>query len=139
MLEFKELYSEVPCIARPGQINARDNEDFIKAVKQTGRKQWIIAGVVTEVCVTFPAITALEESFEVFVVTHASGTFNMATGEAAWSPMAADSAPLMTRFAVARELHRDWRNDVEGLGTLFSNHLPAYRKLTTSANARSTS
>ena len=39
----------------------------------------IIAGVVTEVCVAFPALSALEEGFEVFVVTDASGTFNEVT------------------------------------------------------------
>ena len=38
----------------------------------------------------------------------------------------------MSWFGVACELHRDWRNDIEGLGTLFSNHLPAYRNLITS-------
>lgn len=36
---------------------------------------------------------------------------------------------LMTWFGVAAELHRDWRNDVEGLGALFSNHIPDYRNL----------
>ena len=35
----------------------------------------------------------------------------------------------MSWFGIACELHRDWRNDIEGLGTLFSNHLPAYRCL----------
>jgi hypothetical protein len=38
----------------------------------------------------------------------------------------------MTWFGVACELHRDWRNDIEGLGTLFANHLPSYRCLITS-------
>lgn len=37
----------------------------------------------------------------------------------------------MTWFAVACELHRDWRNDIEGLGALF-NHIPDYRNLITS-------
>ena len=45
--ELKEMFPEAPYIARPGQINAWDNEDFVKAVKATGRKQIIIAGVVT--------------------------------------------------------------------------------------------
>lgn len=49
MPELKELFPEVPNIARPGNINAWDNEDFVKAVKATGKKQLIIAGVVTEV------------------------------------------------------------------------------------------
>lgn len=130
--ELKETFPEAPYIARPGQINAWDNADFVRAVKATGRKQLIIAGVVTEVCVAFPALSAIEEGFEVFVVTDASGTFNALTRDSAWDRMSAAGAQLMTWFAVACELHRDWRNDIEGLGTLFSNHIPDYRNLITS-------
>jgi nicotinamidase-related amidase len=130
--ELKQLFPDAPFVPRPGQINAWDNEDFVKAVKATGKKQLLIAGVVTEVCVAFPALSALAEGFEVFVVTDASGTFNELTRDAAWSRMVEAGAQLMTWFGVACELHRDWRNDVEGLGTLFSNHLPDYRNLITS-------
>jgi nicotinamidase-related amidase len=132
MPELKELFPDAPYIARPGNINAWDNPDFVAAVRATGRKQLIIAGVVTEVCVAFPALSAIEEGFEVFVVTDASGTFNLTTREAAWARMAAAGAQLMSWFGVACELHRDWRNDIEGLGTLFSNHIPDYRNLITS-------
>jgi nicotinamidase-related amidase len=127
--ELKEIFPEAPFIPRPGQINAWDNDDFVAAVKATGRKQLIIAGVVTEVCVAFPTLSALAEDFDVFVVTDASGTFNEITQQSAWQRMAAQGAQLMTWFGVACELHRDWRNDVEGLGQLFSNHIPDYRNL----------
>lgn len=130
--ELKALFPDAPYIARPGQINAWDNEDFVKAVKATGKKQLIIAGVVTEVCVAFPALSALAEDFEVFVITDASGTFNALTRDAAWDRMSQAGAQLMTWFGMACELHRDWRNDIEGLGALFSNHIPDYRNLMTS-------
>ena len=130
--ELKEIFPKAPFIPRPGQINAWDNEDFLKAVKATGRKQLVIAGVVTEVCVAFPALSAIAEGYEVFVVTEASGTFNEVTRDAAWERMAAAGVQLMTWFGAACELHRDWRNDVEGLGALFSNHIPDYRNLITS-------
>ncbi|MEX5590795.1 isochorismatase family protein, partial [Pseudomonas urmiensis] len=107
----------------------------VKAVKATGKKQLIIAGVVTEVCVAFPALAALEEEFEVFVVTDASGTFNEMTRDAAHDRMSRAGAQLMTWFGVACELHRDWRNDIEGLAALCSNHIPDYRNLMTSYNA----
>ena len=132
--ELKAQFPDAPYIARPGQINAWDNEDFLNAVKATGKKQLIIAGVVTEVCVAFPALSALEEGFEVFVITDASGAFNAMTRDAAWQRMTAAGAQLMTWFGAACELHRDWRNDIEGLGTLFSNHIPDYRNLITSYN-----
>lgn len=132
--EIKEMFPDAPYIARPGQINAWDNEDFVNAVKATGKKQLLVAGIVTEVCVAFPTLSALEEGYEVFVVTDASGTFNQTTREAAWSRMASAGAQLVTWFGAACELHRDWRNDVEGLGALFSNHLPNYRCLINSYN-----
>ncbi len=130
--ELKEQFPDAPYIARPGNINAWDNEDFVNAVKATGKKQLIIAGVVTEVCVAFPALSAIEEGFEVFVVADASGTFDPITRDAAWRRMEQAGVQMMTWFGVACELHRDWRNDIEGLGTLFSNHIPDYRNLMTS-------
>ena len=135
MSELKATFPEAPYIARPGQINAWDNEEVVKAVKATGKKQLIIAGIVTEVCVAFPALSAIEEGYEVFVVTDASGTFNEVTRHSAWGRMSAAGAQLMTWFGVACELHRDWRNDVEGLATLFANHIPDYRNLINSHKA----
>jgi len=134
--ELKETFPDAPLIARPGQINAWDNEDFVRAIKDTGRKQLIIAGVVTDVCVAFPTLSALEAGYEVFVVTDASGTFNETVRHAAWSRMAAAGAQLMGWFSVASELHRDWRNDIEGLGNLLSSHIPNYRNLITSYMAK---
>jgi len=128
--ELKEKFPKAPFIPRPGQTNAWDNEDFVK-----GKKQLIIAGVVTEVCVAFPALSALVEGYEVFVVTDASGTFDEITRRSAWDRMSAAGAQLMTWFGVACELHRDWRNDVEGLGKLFATHIPDYRNLMTAYTA----
>ena len=135
--ELKELFPNAPYIARPGQINAWDNEDFVEAVKATGKSQLIVAGVVTDVCVAFVALSALEAGYEVFVVTDASGTFDEAIRAAAWERMSQAGVQLVNWFAVACELHRDWRNDIEGLGNLLSNHIPLYRGLMTSYAALS--
>lgn len=135
MPELKEAFPDAPYIARPGQINAWDNEDFVKAIKDTGRTQLIIAGVVTEVCVAFPALSALEEGFEVFVATDASGTFNPITRDAAWDRVSKAGAQLLSWFGIACELHRDWRNDMEGLAKLCTDHIPDYANLMNSYNA----
>ncbi|GAB3480785.1 isochorismate family cysteine hydrolase YcaC [Azotobacter salinestris] len=127
--ELKAMFPEAPYIPRPGQINAWDNADFVDAIKATGRRQLIIAGVVTDVCVAFPTLSALAEGFEVFVVTDASGTFNPVVREAALNRMSQAGAQLMNWFAVGCELHRDWRNDIEGFGGLLGSHLPAYANL----------
>jgi len=86
-------------------------------------------------CVVFPALSALEEGYEVFIITDASGTFNEITLHAAWSRMIAAGAQFITWFGAASELHRDWRNDVERLGTLLANHIPDYRSLINSYTA----
>ncbi|QIO05878.1 isochorismate family cysteine hydrolase YcaC [Acinetobacter shaoyimingii] len=133
--ELKALFPDAPYIARPGQINAWDNEDFVKAVKATGKKQLIIAGVVTEVCVAFPALCALNAGYEVFVVTDASGTFNEITRYSAWGRMQQAGAQLISWFAVAGELQRDLRNQVDGLSETLGNSIPDYANLYASLNA----
>jgi nicotinamidase-related amidase len=135
MPELKALFPDAPFIARPGQINAWDNEEFVAAVKATGRKQLIMAGVVTDVCVSFPALSALREGYEVFVVTDASGTFNKSVRDAALMRMQQAGAVMTSWFAVACELQRDWRRDMEGLARLLGDRLPAYRNLITSHQA----
>ena len=135
MPELKAAFPDAPFIPRPGQINAWDNEDFVAAIKKTGRRQLIMAGVVTDVCVTFPALCALAEGYQVFVVVDASGTFNKSVRDAALMRMTQAGAIMVNWFAVACELARDWRNDMEGLAGLLGGHLPGYRNLITSYNA----
>ena len=130
--ELKEKFPDAPFIPRPGQINAWDNEDFVKAVEATGKKQLIVAGIVTDVCVTFCALSALEAGYEVFVVTDASGTFDEACRYAAWDRMSRAGVQLVNWFSVVCELHRDWRNDIEGLGSLLAEFIPDYKNLMTS-------
>jgi nicotinamidase-related amidase len=134
--ELKSMFPDAPFFPRPGQINAWDNEEFVEAVKKSGRKQLIIAGVVTDVCVAFPALSAIEAGYDVFVVTDASGTFNETVQRTAWLRMANAGVQLVNWFSVVCELHRDWRNDIEGLGTLLSSYIPNYRNLMTSYFAR---
>jgi nicotinamidase-related amidase len=135
--EIAEMFPNAPYIARPGQINAWDNEEFVKAVEATGKKQLIIAGIVTDVCVAFCTLSALEAGYEVFVVTDASGTFDEICRYASWERMSQAGAQLVNWFAVACELHRDWRNDIEGLGNLLAGYIPDYKNLITSYIATS--
>ncbi|HDR7636006.1 MULTISPECIES: isochorismate family cysteine hydrolase YcaC [Bacillus] len=129
MQQLIELFPNAPKIARPGQINAWDNDEFVKAIEATGKKQLIIAGVVTDVCVAFPALSAINAGYEVFVVTDASGTFSKQVADAALMRMAHGGVHLMNWFSVAAELQRDWRNDVEGFGALLAKHLPSYQNI----------
>ena len=129
MPEIKAAFANAPYIARPGQINAWDNEDFVKAVKQTGRKQLIIAGIVTEVCVAFVALSAIQAGYQVFVVCDASGTFNEAVRQAALMRMQQGGAILTSWFALACELQRDWRNEGKRLIKICEDHLPEFKAI----------
>ena len=134
--EIREMFPTAPLIHRPGQINAWDNPEFVQAVKNTGRKQLIIAGIVTDVCVTHVALSAVEAGYDVFVVVDASGTFNTAVRDSSWKRMTANGVQLVNWFSVACELQRDWRNDMEGLANLLAKYMPAYANLITSHNAK---
>jgi nicotinamidase-related amidase len=73
--EVREALQGVPIIART-TVNAFDDDRFAKAVKATGRKKLIIAGVSIEVCVAFPAIHATGVGYDAYAVIDASGTFS---------------------------------------------------------------
>jgi nicotinamidase-related amidase len=135
---LREIHSDAPMIRRPGEINAWENPDFLKAVKATGKKQLILSGIVTDVCVTGPALDAIDEGYEVFVVVDASGTFSPVVRDAALNRMAAAGAQLINWFAVACELQRDWRKGkgMEGLAELFAKYIPDYGNLISSQLAR---
>lgn len=135
--ELTEILSDAPIVHRAGEINAWDSPQFVEAVKKTGRKQLIIAGIVTDVCVAHLALSAVAAGYEVFVVVDACGTFDEATRYAAWSRMTANGVQLVNWFSVACELQRDWRRDMQGLANLFRNYIPAYADLISShQNAR---
>ncbi|BBK31241.1 nicotinamidase-related amidase [Stella humosa] len=89
-------------------INTWEDKKVVDAVKATGRKQLIIAGLWTEVCVAMPAIQALGEGWDVTVVTDASGGVSVEAHEVAIQRMIRAGANMMTWLAVAAEWQRDW-------------------------------
>lgn len=89
-------------------INTWEDPKVVDAVKATGRKQLIIAGLWTEVCVAMPAIQALGEGWDVTVVTDASGGTTVEAHEVAIQRMIQAGANMMTWLAVAAEWQRDW-------------------------------
>ena len=89
-------------------INTWEDRKVVDAVTATGRKQLIIAGLWTEICVAMPAIQALGEGWDVTVVTDASGGVSVEAHEVAIRRMTAAGANMMTWLAVASEWQRDW-------------------------------
>ncbi|GHA17870.1 hydrolase [Streptomyces purpurascens] len=89
-------------------MNAWEDRDFVEAVKATGRRKLVIAGLWTEVCVVLPALSALAQGYEVYVVTDASGGVSPQAHEHAVQRMVQAGAVPVTWVQVLLELQRDW-------------------------------
>lgn len=89
-------------------VNTWEDRKVVDAVKATGRKQLIIAGLWTEVCVAMPAIQAVGEGWDVTVITDASGGVSREAHEVAIQRMIAAGINMMTWLAVMAEWQRDW-------------------------------
>ncbi len=98
-------------IERPGEINAWDNPEFKGAIEKTGRKKIIMAGVVTDVCLLFPAISAVAEGYDVYAVIDASGTWNQSVQEVSLHRMTQAGVKVSTWASVLAEIMHDWRSE----------------------------
>lgn len=106
-------------------VNTWQDENVVNAVKTTGRKQLIIAGLWTEVCVAMPAIQAAGEGWDVTVITDASGGTSVEAHEVAIQRMIAAGVNMMTWLALASEWQRDWARaeTATALNDALRNHL----------------
>jgi nicotinamidase-related amidase len=89
-------------------INTWQDQKVVDIVKATGRKQLIIAGLWTEVCVAMPAIQAAGEGWDVTVITDASGAVSVEAHQVAIQRMIGAGINMMTWLALAAEWQRDW-------------------------------
>lgn len=101
-------------VKRPGVVNCWDDEAFAQACRDTGRRQFIMSGVTTEVCLAPPAIRAKEEGFEVFGIVDASGSPSTLTDEMAFRRMERAGVELTTTSAVISELAVNWSTEDGG-------------------------
>jgi len=111
-------------INRKGEINAWDSAEFKAAIEKTGRKKIVICGIVTDVCVMFPAISAVGEGYDVYAVVDASGTWNDMVFQASMHRMSQAGVKVSTWASVLAEIMKDWRSEhgME-LGGLLGKHL----------------
>ena len=95
-------------VKRVGIVNAWADKNFSAAVKATGRKQLIMAGVTTDICLVFPAMSAVQEGFEVQAVMDASGSTYEIQEEMARRRMENAGVVLTTTNTMVAELVQDW-------------------------------
>jgi hypothetical protein len=112
---------------RKGEVNAWDNEDFVRTVRQTGRKTLIMAGVWTSVCVMFPAVDAKAAGFKVYAVMDASGDPSEMTSRTTLARFAQAGVIPTSTNAVLSETHRTWnRPEAAELAKLYALVAPNY-------------
>lgn len=95
-------------IKRKGVVNAWDDEDFANACRNTGKRNFIMAGVTTDVCMVAPAISAVQEGFNVQVVCGACRSSNPIAEEMSWQRMEAADVRLTSTNAMVAELVKNW-------------------------------
>ena len=89
-------------------MNAFEDDAFREAVKATGRKRLIIAGLHTEICLTFATVEGLKAGYDVMYVADAVGGRSQVAHRTAIDRLAAAGAVPTTALAVTTELFRDW-------------------------------
>jgi nicotinamidase-related amidase len=101
------LFPDQPPIPR-SSLNAWDDQGFVAAVKKTGRRNVLLAGLWSEACLAFPALQMLEEGYGVYVVKDASRGTNQAAQDTALRRVEQAGAVTVTALQVLLELQRDW-------------------------------
>jgi nicotinamidase-related amidase len=89
-------------------MNAFEDEAFREAVAATGRKRLIIAGLHTEICLTFATVQALKDGYEVMFVTDAVGGRSQTAHRTGIERLSHAGAVPSTALSVNTELFRDW-------------------------------
>jgi len=114
-------------VPRKGEVNAWDNELFVKTVRETGKKSLIIAGVWTSVCVMFPALDAIAAGFKVYAVIDASGDPSEMASRTTLARFAQAGVVPISANAVLCELQRTWnRPDAAEIAKLYTMVAPNY-------------
>lgn len=104
-------------------INSWEDVEFRKAVEATGRKKLIMTALWTEACLTFPALDAIAQGYEVYVPVDAVGGTSLAAHEAALRRVEQAGAKLISRVQLYCELQRDWNREatIPGFMGVFDN------------------
>lgn len=104
---LQEVLAHLPTYDRT-TINAWEDTEFKQAVRAAGRRKLIMTALWTEACLTFPALDALQEGYEVYVPVDAVGGTSSAAHEAALRRVEQAGAKLISRVQMYCELQRDW-------------------------------
>src|SRR5262247_2752851 len=128
MPEIHETAPHAVYVPRKGEVNAWDNAAFVKAVRETGKKTLVMAGVWTSVCVMFPALDAKAAGFKVYAVMDASGDPSEMVSRTTLARFTQSGIVPTSANAILCEVHRTWnRPEAAQLAELYTMVSPNYR------------
>lgn len=107
IVQLRRILKDLPTYDRTS-INSWEDVEFVKAVKETGRKKLIMTALWTEACLTFPALDAIKEGYEVYVVVDAVGGTSIMAHESALRRIEQAGGKLISWTQLLCELQRDW-------------------------------
>jgi nicotinamidase-related amidase len=121
--ELQDVLGHLPTYDRTS-INSWEDAGFKEAVKAVGRRKLIMTALWTEACLTFPALDAMQEGFEVYVPVDAVGGTSLVAHEAALRRVEQAGAKLISRVQMYCELQRDWAREatVPGFMGVFESY-----------------
>jgi nicotinamidase-related amidase len=125
--QLLDVFPDHQPIERTG-MNSWDTPAFREAVKATGKKNIIMSGLWTEVCITWPTLNMLAAGYNIYVVEDACAGTSPAAHDAALSRMVQAGAVRTTTVATVLEFQRDWarRDHYDALMNIFREHGGAY-------------
>src|SRR5271169_587823 len=125
--QLLDVFPGQPIVER-SSMNAWDDAGFRKAIEATGRKNFLMMGLWTEVCVTWPTIEMIGAGYNIYVVEDCCGATSQAAHEAALSRMVQAGATRLTTIAALLEWQRDWarREHYDALMSLLKQQAGAY-------------
>ncbi|MCW8313157.1 isochorismatase family protein [Sphingobacterium thalpophilum] len=130
MPEIHEIAPHAQYVGRTGEVNAWDTPSFVEAVKATGKKKLVIAGVLTSVCVAFPAISAVAEGYDVFAVIDASGDMSSLSTQVTVARLQMAGVIPITTTAVISEILKSWKHTkAQRYANALSLVMPNYQAL----------
>jgi nicotinamidase-related amidase len=105
--EISEVFPDAP-VTDPTTMNAWEDAKVIERVNQAGKQKLVIAGLWTSVCIVGPVLSALEQGFQVYVITDACGDVSDEAHERAVQRMLQAGVQPLTSLQYLLELQRDW-------------------------------
>jgi nicotinamidase-related amidase len=125
--QLQAIYPDAPVIER-SSMNSWDDDNFVAAIRKTGRKKIVLGGLWTETCVALATVQAIFDGFEVYVAEDCCGDLNQLSHENAMQRVIQSGAKPVLALSVMLEWQRDWAqlDTYDAVMDIVKTHFGAY-------------